>query len=258
MKADELEHAIRSDIISGLKPFLVAGTAGTTHSGSIDPLKEIGIIAKKYGLWYHIDGAYGGFFILADSVKHKLHGIEMSDSLVVDPHKSLFVPFGLGAVLIKRKIPHYKSGSYFQDFAPDDMYNVFPESTRHFRAPRLWIPLKLHGLEPFKACLEEKILLTKYFRIKVKALGFEIGPEPDLSVTYFWYDTHNSSTEKFNRELMTYIMKERSIFVTSATINNNFVIRIAILNFRTKKKTIDKCLEVIAKALIETKRLIVI
>ena len=258
MSVDELEHCVQTDILNGLNPFLIVGTAGTTHCGAIDPLKQIGHIAKKYDIWYHIDAAYGGFFILVDSVKQKLQGIEMSDSLVVDPHKSLFIPYGLGAVLIKEKsvLPKYKFGSYFQDLIHEDLDPVrtSPELTRHFRGPRMWIPLKLYGVEPFRACLQEKLLLTRYFRIKIEQLGLRMGPEPDLSVTYFWYMPEKGDVNQFNRGLLQQMLSYGSIYVTSATINNLFVIRLAILSFRTKKFHIDKCLNVIEKSLRKTKR----
>lgn len=155
MVTNNLREVIKSDIESGLKPFLVIANAGTTHCGAVDPLSDIGAIAKEHDIWYHIDGAYGGFFILVDSLRDKFEGIQSSDSLVIDPHKSLFVPFGLGAVLIKDKSMmkesvKYQSGSYFQDFESVASKDIFLESTRHFRGPRLWIPLKYHGLEPFK------------------------------------------------------------------------------------------------------------
>jgi len=97
----EIEKAVKSDKKKGLLPWLVIGTAGTTDIGAIDPLIEIGKIASKNNLWYHIDAAYGGFFILSETGKKKLKGMNLSDSLVIDPHKGLFLPYGLGVVLIK-------------------------------------------------------------------------------------------------------------------------------------------------------------
>jgi aromatic-L-amino-acid decarboxylase len=255
-----LENQIKSDKKNGLNPFLVIASAGTTDVGAIDPLNEIAEISKKHKLWFHVDAAYGGFFILT-SKKDLFKGIEKADSIVVDPHKGMFLPYGLGAVLIKDAKAvlhsHHYSANYMQDAATDDLLkspaNISPELTKHFRGLRLWLPLQLHGLKPFIACLEEKLLLTRYFREKLKTLGFNVGPEPDLSVSYFWYPVKSNQNE-FNKRLMDYIHQDGSVFLSSTILDNKFVIRMAILSFRTKKATIDKALTMIEKSLKKTKK----
>ena len=257
IKADDLKSKIKADKSNGLNPFLVVASAGTTDTGAIDPLQEIGNIAKDHNLWYHVDGAYGGFFILVDDVKDKFKGIEMADSLVVDPHKGLFLPYGLGAVLVKDKQAVYHShvvrANYMQDAvaeeSPVNPADVSPELTKHFRSLRLWLPLQLHGVEPFVACLEEKLLLTQYFREELVKLGFKVGPEPDLSVSYFWYPTNDDNENGFNEKLMKELHKDGEIFLSSTKINGKFVIRMAILSFRTKLQTIDKAIAMIERAL---------
>ena len=257
---DKLEQQILKDKTEGLIPFLVIASAGTTDTGAIDPLEKIGKIAKKNKLWYHIDGAYGGFFILTEAKKHLFKGIELADSLVIDPHKGLFLPYGLGTVLIKDKQAAFHSQHYTANYMQDAVSNaeinpadVSPELTKHFRGLRLWIPLQLHGTEPFIACLNEKLLLTIYFRKKLKKLGFELGPEPDLSVSYFWYPSKIVEEHIFNERLMKYIHQDGTVFLSSTKIDGKFVIRMAILSFRTKKITIDKTLKMIENCLKQTK-----
>ena len=250
---EDLERKIEADKTKGLNPFVIIASAGTTDTGAIDPLEEIGEISKKNGLWYHVDGAYGGFFMLVDKIRHKLKGIEMADSLVVDPHKGLFLPYGLGAVLVKDKQAVYHSNhyraNYMQDAIKDDFpvnpADVSPELTKHFRGLRLWLPLQLHGVKPFKACLEEKLLLTNYFREGLKNIGFELGPEPDLSVSYFWYPSKEIDQNTFNERLMQAIHSDGEIFLSSTLVNGKFVIRMAILSFRTKLETIDRAVAMI-------------
>ncbi len=250
---EDLERKIEADKTKGLNPFVIIASAGTTDTGAIDPLEEIGEISKKNGLWYHVDGAYGGFFMLVDKIRHKLKGIEMADSLVVDPHKGLFLPYGLGAVLVKDKQAVYHSNhyraNYMQDAIKDDFpvnpADVSPELTKHFRGLRLWLPLQLHGVKPFKACLEEKLLLTNYFREGLKNIGFELGPEPDLSVSYFWYPSKEVDQNTFNERLMQAIHSDGEIFLSSTLVNGKFVIRMAILSFRTKLETIDRAVAMI-------------
>ena len=255
IKTDILEAIIIEDLSKGLQPFLVVGTAGTTNTGAIDPLNEVAAITAKYKLWFHVDAAYGGFFILT-SKKELFKGIENADSIIADPHKSMFLPYGLGAVLIKDKqaVLHSNqyTANYMQDAEDEDLCespaNVSPELTKHFRGLRLWLPLQMHGIDPFIACLEEKLLLVTYFREKIMAYGFKTGPEPDLSVSYFWYPFEKNCDER-NKRLMDEIHKDGDVFLSSSMINNRFVIRIAILSFRTKIETIDTTIAMILRCL---------
>ncbi|MDA0199444.1 MAG: aminotransferase class I/II-fold pyridoxal phosphate-dependent enzyme [Bacteroidetes bacterium] len=259
IKADLLETQIEKDILAGLYPFLVVATAGTTDTGAVDPLEAIAAIAQKYKIWFHVDAAYGGFFIMTATKKAIFKGIEKANSLIVDPHKGLFLPYGVGAVLVKDSdaVLHsnYYTANYMQDVAHDEEMlkspaNLSPELTKHFRGLRVWLPLQLHGIEPFIACLEEKLLLVKYFRNKLKALGFCLGPEPDLSASYFWYPFETEADKK-NKLLMDEIHADGAVFLSSSIINNRFVIRIAILAFRTKKEIVDETIEMIKRCLIK-------
>lgn len=216
IKADILHEMIISDKSRGLNPFLVIATAGTTDTGVIDPLEKIADISSQFKLWFHVDAAYGGFFILT-SKKILFNGIEKADSLVVDPHKGMFLPYGLGAVLIKDRGAVFKSNqyqaNYMQDALEDELIfspaNLSPELTKHFRGLRLWLPLQLHGLEPFIACLEEKLLLITYFREKLKEMGFMVGPEPDLSVSYFGTRLKKTAMKRINDLWMQFTMMGR-------------------------------------------------
>lgn len=255
-----LKEQIAKDKSEGFNPFMIVASAGTTDTGAVDPLEEIGEVAKQHNLWYHIDGAYGGFFILCKNKKHLFKGIEMADSLVIDPHKGLFLPYGIGAVLVKDKEAvfhsHHYTANYMQDAHDNGQLNpadVSPELTKHFRGLRMWLPLNLHGVEPFVACLDEKLLLTQYFREELVRIGFDVGPEPDLSVSYFWYPS-SGDENAFNEKLMENIHNDGRVFLSSTRIDGKFVIRMAILSFRTKKATIDKSIKMIQDCLVKTKQ----
>lgn len=259
IRADELESQIAADKAAGLNPFLVVASAGSTDVGAIDPLTEIGEISKRHGLWYHIDAAYGGFFVLTDEGKAKLKGIETSDSLVIDPHKGLFLPYGLGVVLVKDAAALHESHRYTANYMQDaasatdepSPADLSPELTKHFRGMRLWLPLKLHGVAPFRACLEEKLLLAKYFHAEVKRLGFASEIDPELSVvTYRWLPKMGDANT-FNKRLLDAVVADGRVFISSTMLNGEFTLRFACLAFRTHLSTVDTLLSVLHDAVIE-------
>jgi len=249
----DLERQINDDKAAGLNPFLVVASAGTTDVGAIDPLPEIGEIANRNDLWYHIDAAYGGFFILTDEGREKLKGIELSDSLIIDPHKGLFLPYGLGVVLVKNVEDLKRSFSfnahYMQDAftGPDELSpaELSPELTKHFRGLRLWLPLKLHGVAPFRSCLEEKLALAKYFHHEVQKLGFVSDLEPELSVVTYRYEPKEGDADEFNKKLLESVVADGRVFISSTVLNGRYTLRFACLAFRTHLATVDLLLEVL-------------
>lgn len=257
IRPDALDALVDEDRAAGLVPWTVIASAGTTDVGAIDPLDAIGDVAERHGLWYHVDAAYGGFFALVDEIRPRLRGMSRSDSIVLDPHKGLFLPYGTGAVLVKDREAlfraHRYQAAYMQDalaggpgggLSPADLS---PELSKHFRGLRLWLPLKLHGLAPFRACLEEKLLLTRYFHDRVEGLGFETGPEPELSVATYRWMPDEEDDDAFNRELVEAIHRDGRVFVSSTILDGRFTLRMAALAFRTHLETVDLLLEILAE-----------
>lgn len=254
MRADALEQLIRQDRAEGLNPWLVIASAGTTDTGAVDPMQDIGDIARNHGLWYHIDGAYGAFFMLCDEGRKILRGMGASDSIIMDPHKGLFLPYGSGALLVKDRQKlldaHYYVANYMQDalinneeLSPADLS---PELTKHFRGLRLWLPLKLVGLKPFRACLAEKLMLARYFHAQLQEIdGFEVGPYPDLSVVTYRYLPNRGDANAFNQRLIAEVHKDGRIFLSSTILDGKFTLRLAVLAFRSHLDTIDLTLEIL-------------
>lgn len=260
LSLDDLEKTIKADKANGLTPFFINASLGTTNTGAIDPIDEIADIAKRHNTWFHVDAAYGGFFKLVDTLKTKFKGVNKADSITLDPHKTLFLPFGTGAVLLKDKTQVLKVFYYLADYMQDTAdatevmspADISPELTKHFRGMRLWLPLKLFGLKPFRAALEEKLLLAQYFHKEIqKIAGFEVGPEPELSVAMFRYSTQKGDANEFNAKLIKAIQNDGRIFLSSTTINGVFWIRVAVVIFRTHLKQIDLLLEIIKEKIVE-------
>lgn len=256
MRAEALDEAIRGDRKSGLIPWLTVAAAGTTDTGAVDPLAEIAQITHQHGLWLHVDGAYGAMFALCAPGRDKLRGIERADSIILDPHKGLFMPCGSGAVLVKNGAEllkaHQYEAHYMQDrdvLASSDETSpseLSPELTRPFRGLRLWLSLKLHGVAPFRAALEEKLLLAQYFHEKIPKLdGFVAGPFPDLSIVTFRHVPNRGDANEFNQRLLTSIQRDGRIFITSTNIDGNIVLRLAILCAATHLDSIELALEML-------------
>jgi aromatic-L-amino-acid decarboxylase len=253
IRVDDLRAKIEADKAAGLNPFLVVASAGTTDVGAIDPLVKIAAVATEHGLWYHIDAAYGGFFILTDQGREKLTGLNLGDSVVIDPHKGLFLPYGLGVVLVKNVDDLKRSFSFEANYMQDAFSEIdelspaelSPELTKHFRGLRLWLPLKLHGVAPFRACLDEKLVLAKYFYEEVQKLGFESDLEPELSVVTYRWPAEKGGTDEFNKRLLEAVVDDGRVFISSTVLDGRYTLRFACLAFRTHLAIVDTLLNVL-------------
>ena len=256
METNALEKTIKADKKAGLNPWLIAAAAGTTDTGAVDPLEDIADIAAARRLWLHVDGAYGASFALCPQGKKKLKGVERSDSMIVNPHKGMFLPLGSGVILVREGKyllqAHHSDASYLQDkdilASPDEVSptDLSLELTRPFRGLRLWLPLKILGVAPFRAALSEKLLLAQYFYKKIQQVDrFEMGPFPDLSIVTFRYIPQRGDVNQFNQKLVNAIQKDGRIFISSTTLDGKFTLRLAVLGFRTHLDTIDQAIEIL-------------
>lgn len=262
MRSDALAAAIAADRAAGRVPWLVVATAGTTDAGAVDPLGELASIAARESCWLHVDAAYGGFFRLTEHGREITAGIERSDSVVLDPHKSLFLPWGAGIVIVRDgarlAATHGGAGSYLQDAVrargETSPSELSPELTKPFRALRMWLPLVLHGVRPFRAALDEKLLLARYFRREVAIRGFETGPQPDLSVVTFRRVPTGLSpadADALNQAIVDALRRDGRIFLSSTEIAGRFTIRMAALAHRTHLAHVDLALELLERTAAE-------
>ncbi|HXI19497.1 MAG TPA: pyridoxal-dependent decarboxylase, partial [Gemmatimonadales bacterium] len=233
--------------------------AGATDTGAVDPLDAIADVATREGCWFHVDAAYGGFFLLTTHGRQMLRGIERSDSAVLDPHKSLFLPWGSGMVVVRDVATllrsHQVTGPYMQDASrePGEVSpaDVSPELTRPFRALRMWLPLVLLGTAPFRAALEEKLLLARYAFREIGALGFVPGPEPDLSIVTFRWEPRGASLERanlLNQQMVDAVRRDGRVFLSSTMLDGRFTLRLAVLGFRTHLRSVQVALQALAAA----------
>ena len=248
IRIDALEEAIANDRRAGFTPFLIAGSAGTTGTGAVDDLERLAGLARKEGMWFHVDGAYGALFALTERGRAALRGIEQADSVILDPHKTLFLPFGTGAVLVRDAQTLRRAHSLQADYLPAmqqadelvDFCEISPELSRDFRGLRVWLPLKMFGIEPFRQQLDEKLDLIEYAVAELRKIdGIEIVAEPQLTITAFRYRDDSRT-----RELLDRINARKRVMLTPTTLpDGRFVIRIAIVSHRTHKERVEMMLE---------------
>ncbi|MGA9573778.1 MAG: pyridoxal-dependent decarboxylase [Lysobacterales bacterium] len=260
MDVPALRQLIVEDKAAGLRPWLVIASAGTTDTGAVDPVVSIAEVAEQHGLWLHVDAAYGGFFLLCAEGRQVLRGLDKAHSIVLDPHKGLFLPYGSGAVLVKDEAWLARSQSYQADYMQDARMvtghyspaDLSLELTRPFRGLRFWMPLKLFGLAPFRAALAEKIWLARYFHEQLdKAPGWETGPYPELSVVTYRFLPENADADDFNRKLVAAVQADGKVFISSTLISGQFFLRLAVLHFRTHLQQVDYLLGLLQKLAIE-------
>jgi aromatic-L-amino-acid decarboxylase len=260
LRPDALESLIEEDRRRGLTPFLIVASAGTTNTGAVDPLPEIADLAERHKLWLHVDGAYGGFFLLTGEGKRALRGIERADSIVLDPHKGLFLPYGTGAVLVRDgqalRRAHSLTGDYMPGMQDDpdrvDFSQYSPELSRPFRGLRVWLPFKMHGVGAFREQLEEKLALARLAADRLRGMeGIEMLAEPQLSVLAFRLapaGMSESELEELNQRFRERINARQRVLLTPTRLRGKFAIRICVLSFRTHRERIEMALEDIEAA----------
>lgn len=256
-----IEKAIERDKTDGLHPFLLVASAGTTNTGAVDNILEIGKLAQKYNMWFHVDAAYGGFFMLTERGKSLMKGIEQADSVVLNPHKGMFLPYGIGALLVKDQNQLRKSfdftGTYLpappndiNSYVPEDIMHLSPELTRDFRGFRIWLPLKMLGIKPFRDQLDEKLNLAQWITEQLLQIpNIRIVAHPQLSILAFklepsGYDLSPKELDNLNIKLLDAINRRGNIllspFRSTHNVDGEFAIRIAILSFRTTKQHLEQ------------------
>ncbi|HTK28040.1 MAG TPA: aminotransferase class V-fold PLP-dependent enzyme [Vicinamibacterales bacterium] len=251
LRIDRLAGAIAADRAAGLTPFAVVSSAGTTNTGAVDPLDEVADVAAREGLWHHVDGAYGAFFYLCDELRPLLHGLTRADSLTLDPHKGMFLPYGTGALLVRDgaalRAAHEATAAYLPSMPhPEDFYDPSqhgPELSRPFPGLRVWLALKLSGAAAFREAIAEKRALAVDAFERVKALpGIVVDAPPELSLFAFhlsWPGASAAEEDAATSRLLDRTTARGRVMITGCTAHGRFLARVCVLSFRTHRPDID-------------------
>jgi aromatic-L-amino-acid/L-tryptophan decarboxylase len=254
MDVERLAAMVREDCAAGRTPFLVVASAGTTNTGAIDPLAEIADLAASEGMWLHADAAYGGFFQLTERGRERFAGIELADSITLDPHKGMFLPYGTGSLIVRDgralREAHFQAAAYLQDTSVEDELPNFneysPELSRDFRGLRVWFPLKLHGVSAFREALDEKLDLAQVLYEGLEGIPeLELPWEPELTVVPFRLRGRDDDA---NRRLLEAINASGRVFLSSTIVDGRFTLRACIVSHRTHRDRIDECIGIVRRA----------
>lgn len=255
MEPEALAKAIAEDRDAGRQPCVVVASAGTTNTGTIDPLPELAETARSNEVWLHVDAAYGGFFHLTERGREAFRGIERADSITLDPHKGMFLPYGTGALIARDgealRAAHTATADYLQDLAGEKEFlpnfgEYSPEFTRDFRGLRVWLPLVVHGVAAFRDALDEKLDLAARLHDSLAAIPqLELPWPPGLTVVPFRVRGDDNDP---TRGLLERINATRRVFFSSTTIDGRVYIRPCIVVHRTHEDRIDEAAEIIRQA----------
>lgn len=265
MIPDALDEAIERDVARGVRPIAVVGTAGTVATGAVDPLEAIAQICERRGLWFHVDGAYGGPAVLAPELKPLFAGIERADSIAFDPHKWLYTPHSGGCVLYRELSLAEAAFTLSPDYIHEDKersghgfdhLTIGPQFSRGFQAFKVWISLLAHGRSAYARRIAQDAALARYMAESVEERPeFELSAAVVLSICCFRYvppdlrawPGREAYLDLLNERLMTEIQIDGRAFCSNAVLEGRFVLRACIVNFRTEAADCDRLLDVAAE-----------
>ena len=261
MRCDTFEAAIEADRAAGRRPFCVVGTAGTTNTGAVDPLGTLAAIARRHGLWLHVDGSYGAFAAMLPEKRPLFAGIEHADSLALDPHKWLNAPLEAGCVLVRRWsdlanafacVPAYlATGASEPDAGHDHWHHGF-ELTRTDRALKVWLALKQYGAEAYRAMIRHHLdLAARLAGVLDRHPDFELAGRPTLSVCCFRYvpaalrdraPMLEDYLDRLNQAVEWDLMSDGRALISGTRLAGRQVLRACFINHRTTWRDVEDML----------------
>ena len=259
LDCDALVQAIEEDLRNGLCPFSVTASAGTVNTGVIDPLNRVADLCDQYGLWFHVDGAYGGLAAAVPEVVSLYRGLERADSIAVDPHKWLYVPFEAGCALFKREkeitatfshVPDYLIADRTGQQRRDYMEYGF-QLSRSDRALKIWMTFKVHGAGKLRTAIQQDIEKASYLGARLQESElFEIVAEGPLSIVCYRlhptgraYD--ENQLELLNQELLDTLEADGRVFITGTRVHDTLCLRSCFVNHRTQQRHLDQTVQVL-------------
>jgi glutamate/tyrosine decarboxylase-like PLP-dependent enzyme len=263
MDVSALRRQIEADRAAGDVPCLVVGTAGSVSTGAIDPLLEIGAVCRDYDVWFHVDGAYGGFAAALPGAPRDLTALASADSVAVDPHKWLYAPLEAGCVLVRqpellREAFAYHPPYYHFDEHATNYVDYGPQNSRGFRALKVWLALQQAGAAGYRSMMADDIRLSRTMADVVRSRRDLELVTQELSITTFRCvppelrsQLGDPDVERhldaLNRAVLDRLQRGGDAFVSHAVVNGRFVLRACIVNFHTTQGDVEATVELAAR-----------
>jgi glutamate/tyrosine decarboxylase-like PLP-dependent enzyme len=252
MDVAALTRAIAEDRARGMKPACVIATAGTVNSGAVDPIADIAEVARREGMWFHVDGCIGALVRLAPQNRHRVAGIEAADSLSLDPHKWLHAPFEAGCAIVRDRRAHFGAftlhGEYLEEkprgpASGEYLFDYGVDLSRGFKALKIWMAMKHHGAEKFGRLIDQNIALAQYLAGRVEATpGMELVAPVSLNIVCFRLvepGMDEDALAAFNAEVHLRVQEGGVAVPTDTRLNGRYCLRVAVVSHRTTRKDMD-------------------
>lgn len=263
MDVAALDAQLHHDVAAGDLPCLVVGTAGSVSTGAVDPLPAIAAVCRAHGVWFHVDGAYGGFAAAVPEAPDDLRGLALADSVAVDPHKWLYAPLEAGCALVRdpehlRAAFAYHPPYYHFDEQATNFVDFGPQNSRGFRALKVWMALSQVGASGYRTMIGDDIRLARLMADAVaRHPELELTSQA-LSITTFRYvpsdlratvgtDAGEQVLDALNRALLDRLQREGEAFVSNAVIGGRYVLRACIVNFHTSEADVEALPEIVVR-----------
>lgn len=249
-----LREAITADKNAGLQPFCVVGNAGTVNTGAIDDLNSLADLCRQEGLWFHVDGAFGSLAVLSPSLQPKLRGLERADSLALDLHKWMYMPYDIACALIRDSQAHYRTFAEKPDYlaraergmAAGEVWfgDLGVQLSRSFRALKAWMLIQEHGIRKYGRLIEQNVAQASYLVGAVeKTPQLEMLAPAPLNIVCFRYNPggmDQSTLNELNQELLILLHESGQAAPSYTTLQGRYAIRVAISNHRSKREDFEE------------------
>jgi len=263
MKMDltALREQILKDIAAGDRPALVVGNAGSVSTGTVDPLPELAALCREFGLWFHVDGAYGGLAAVLSDAPDAFAGLREADSVAVDPHKWLYAPLEAGCALVRdpenlRAAFSYHPVYYHFGVEATNYFDLGPQNSRGFRALKVWLALQQVGREGYERMISDDIRLARTLFERISQSPELEALSQSLSITTFRFvptdlasgdDQAASYLDELNLNLLTRLQASGEAYLSNAVVHGKFALRACIVNFRTSLTDIEALLPIVVR-----------
>ncbi|MBV9670378.1 MAG: hypothetical protein JOZ43_05425, partial [Acidobacteriales bacterium] len=257
---ERLAEQIEDDRDAGLRPFCIVATAGTTNSGAIDDIVALSALARRYGLWLHVDGAYGAAAIFSDKHRDLVRGIELADSVTIDPHKWLAMPFAAGVILTSH--PEMLEQTFavntpymprVNDPAQTDNFKLSTQWSRRMNALKLYLTLRVHGREAYEQLISEQMALAAHVREKLRdSRYFTLSAPQTLPIFNLRLKTPDrlgeNELERLHSEIVHDVTRDGQRWISITRVNGQSVIRFMIISYLTTAAHCDALLDALEQS----------